>query len=59
MNQGKNWAQLSAAFSGFHVFVRVCRGGVEDSWNHVLGSACTGAYMNRHLGIRLLIVTIV
>lgn len=43
----KSWATLSAAFSGFHNFVRLCRGGVEDGWNSVFGSALTGAFLNR------------
>ncbi|KAL9178575.1 hypothetical protein ACHAXT_001913 [Thalassiosira profunda] len=43
----KSWATLSAAFSGCHNLVRVCRGGVEDGWNAVFGSALTGAFLNR------------
>eukprot|EP00970_Alexandrium_tamarense_P008382 scaffold1593_cov193-Alexandrium_tamarense.AAC.83 len=43
----KNWGMLSAAFSGFHNFVRLCRGGVEDGWNAVWGSGLTGAFLNR------------
>jgi len=45
--QGASWGQLSAAFSGFHALTRVCRGGVEDKWNGIIGSACTGAYLSR------------
>lgn len=45
--QGKSWATLSASFSGFHALTRVCRGGVEDKWNSIIGSACTGAYLSR------------
>ena len=45
--QAKSWSQLSAAFSGFHALTRVCRGGVEDKWNGIVGSAFTGAYLNR------------
>jgi len=47
---GKNWGQLSAAFSGFHVLTRVCRGGKEDRWNGIFGSALTGAYLSRQGG---------
>ena len=42
-----SWAQLSAAFSGFHALSRVVRGGREDRWNGIAGSAMTGAYLNR------------
>ena len=45
--QGKSWASLSASFSGFHALTRVCRGGVEDRWNSIIGSACAGAYLSR------------
>jgi hypothetical protein len=45
--QGKSWAGLSASFSGFHALTRVCRGGVEDKWNSIIGSAATGAYLSR------------
>jgi len=45
--QGKSWGALSASFSGFHALARVCRGGVEDKWNSILGSAATGAYLSR------------
>jgi hypothetical protein len=43
----KQWGMLSASFSGFHNFVRMCRGDVEDGWNSVWGSALTGAFLNR------------
>eukprot|EP00571_Detonula_confervacea_P001440 CAMPEP_0172323460 /NCGR_PEP_ID=MMETSP1058-20130122/48785_1 /TAXON_ID=83371 /ORGANISM="Detonula confervacea, Strain CCMP 353" /LENGTH=258 /DNA_ID=CAMNT_0013039457 /DNA_START=49 /DNA_END=825 /DNA_ORIENTATION=+ len=43
----KSWATLSAAFSGFQNLVRVCRGGVDDSWNSIWGSAMAGAFLNR------------
>ena len=46
----KSWSQLSAAFSGFHALTRVVRGGREDKWNGIVGSACTGAYLNRQGG---------
>ena len=46
--QGKSWGALSASFSGFHALARVCRGGVEDRWNSIIGSAATGAYLSRH-----------
>ena len=46
----KSWAQLSAAFSGFHALTRVVRGGREDRWNGIVGSAFTGAYLNRQGG---------
>jgi len=45
--QGKSWGALSASFSGFHALARVCRGGKEDRWNSILGSAATGAYLSR------------
>lgn len=45
--QGKSWGALSASFSGFHALARVCRGGVEDRWNSIIGSAATGAYLSR------------
>jgi len=41
---------LSASFSGFHALARVCRGGVEDRWNSIIGSAATGAYLSRQGG---------
>jgi hypothetical protein len=47
LTQGKSWGALSASFSGFHALARVCRGGVEDKWNSILGSAATGAYLSR------------
>jgi len=43
----KSWAQLSAAFTGFHKLVQLCRGGVDDTWNSIYGSALCGAYLNR------------
>jgi len=46
----KSWSQLSAAFSGFHALTRVVRGGREDRWNGIVGSACTGAFLNRQAG---------
>lgn len=51
----KSWATLSAAFSGFHNFVRLCRGGNEDHWNAVWGSALTGAFLNRAGGPQAMI----
>lgn len=48
--QGKSWGALSASFSGFHALARVCRGGVEDRWNGIIGSAATGAYLSRQGG---------
>lgn len=50
LTTGKSWGELSAAFSGFHALARVARGNVEDKWNGVIGSACTGAYMARKGG---------
>lgn len=50
LSTGKSWGELSAAFSGFHALARVVRGNVEDKWNGILGSACTGAYMSRKGG---------
>ena len=44
---GKNWGTLSASFSGFHALCRVARGGKEDKWNTIIGSAATGAFLNR------------
>lgn len=44
----KSWATLSAAFSGSHNFVRLCRGGNdEDGWNQIWGSFLAGAFLNR------------
>lgn len=51
----KSWAQLSAAFSGFHNFVRLCRGGADDGWNAIWGSALTGAFLNRAGGAQAMI----
>lgn len=45
--QAKSWAKLSAAFSGFHALSRVVRGGKEDKWNGIVGSAATGAFLSR------------
>ena len=43
-----SWAALSASFSGFNNLVRLCRGGEDDGkWNAVIGSAMTGAFLNR------------
>ena len=44
-----SWAALSASFSGFNALVRLCRGEEEDggNWNAVIGSAMTGAFLNR------------
>lgn len=53
--QGKSWGQLSASFSGFHALTRVARGGVEDRWNGILGSALTGAYLSRKGGPQAMI----
>ena len=46
----KTWGTLSAAFSGFNNFVRLCRGDVDDNWNTVIGSALTGAFLSRNSG---------
>ncbi len=46
--QSKSWASLSASCSGFNTLTRVCRGGVEDRWNTIIGCACAGAYQSRH-----------
>ena len=56
--QAKSWAKLSAAFSGFHAFTRVCRGGKEDKWNNIIGSALTGAYLSREGKIYVLFANI-
>jgi len=49
--QAGSWANLSAAFSGFHALCRVVRG-KEDKWNSIIGSAATGAYLSRKAGPR-------
>merc|ERR1712106_578797 len=46
----QQWAKLSAAFSGFHALSRVGRGGREDKWNGIVGSAATGAFLNKKSG---------
>ena len=46
----KTWGTLSAAFSGFNNFVRLCRGDIEDGWNTVIGSGLTGAFLSRNGG---------
>jgi len=51
----KSWGSLSAAFSGFNNLVKMCRGGVDDSWNAVWGSAMTGAFLNRAGGPQAMI----
>lgn len=49
--QCKSWGKLSASFSGFNNFVRMCRGGLEeDGWNTVIGSGLTGAFLSRNGG---------
>jgi import inner membrane translocase subunit TIM22 len=50
VGSAKSWAQLSAAFSGFHALTRVVRGGKEDRWNGIVGAAMTGAFLNRQGG---------
>jgi len=50
LTQARYYGQLSAAFSGFHALTRVCRGGVEDKWNGIVGSAFAGAYLSRSGG---------
>jgi len=44
--QAISWASLSASFSGFHALSRVMRN-KEDKWNGIIGSAATGAFLNR------------
>ncbi len=55
----KSWAVLSASFTGFNNFVRLCRGEEDnasnDNWNAVLGSAMTGAFLNRKGGMQAMI----
>ncbi|KAL7449444.1 hypothetical protein ACHAWC_001503 [Mediolabrus comicus] len=51
----KTWGQLSAAFSGFNNFVRLCRGDVDDGWNTVFGSALTGAFLSRGGGTQAML----
>ena len=46
----KTWGTLSAAFSGFNNFVRMCRGSADDGWNNVIGSGLTGAFLSRNSG---------
>lgn len=48
--QARQFAHMSAAFSGFHVLTKACRGGVEDKWNGIVGGFCTGMYLNRNNG---------
>eukprot|EP00555_Chaetoceros_dichaeta_P011991 CAMPEP_0198256462 /NCGR_PEP_ID=MMETSP1447-20131203/6383_1 /TAXON_ID=420782 /ORGANISM="Chaetoceros dichaeta, Strain CCMP1751" /LENGTH=333 /DNA_ID=CAMNT_0043943121 /DNA_START=145 /DNA_END=1142 /DNA_ORIENTATION=+ len=55
MGTAGSWAQLSAAFSGFHALTRVCRGGVEDKWNGLIGSALSGAYLSRSGGPKAMV----
>lgn len=50
VQSAQQWAKLSAAFSGFHALSRVVRGGREDKWNGIVGSAATGAFLNKKLG---------
>lgn len=52
----KSWATLSASFTGFNNLVRLCRGDEHnDNWNAVLGSAMTGAFLNRKGGAQAMI----
>lgn len=53
----KSWASLSASFTGFNTFVRLCRGdrNADDGWNAVWGSAFTGAFLNRGGGIEAMV----
>ena len=53
----KSWASLSASFTGFNTFVRLCRGDDrdDDGWNAVWGSALTGAFLNRGGGIEAML----
>jgi hypothetical protein len=51
----KTWGVLSAAFSGFNNFVRMCRGDVNDGWNTVFGSALTGAFLSRDGGVQAML----
>ncbi|KAL3778634.1 LOW QUALITY PROTEIN: hypothetical protein HJC23_001583 [Cyclotella cryptica] len=51
----KQWGVLSASFSGFHNFVRMVRGDVDDGWNAVWGSALTGAFLNRGGGAQAML----
>lgn len=48
--RGKSWGEVSASFSGFHALTRAARGGVEDRWNGIVGSAFAGAYLSRKGG---------
>lgn len=50
IGSGKKWAELNAAFSGFHAVVRVTRNGKEDRWNGIVGSGLAGAYLARNEG---------
>ena len=53
----KSWSTLSAAFSGFNNFVRLCRGDASDNdgWNAIWGSALAGAFLNRSGGPQAMI----
>ena len=57
MTSCKSWASLSASFTGFNTFVRLCRGDDrdDDGWNAVWGSALTGAFLNRGGGIEAML----
>ena len=46
----KDWAKISAVFSGFSVLTKVVRNGQEDVWNEILSSAAAGAYFARKEG---------
>jgi len=55
VQSARQWAKLSAAFSGFHALSRVVRGGREDKWNGIVGSAATGAFLNKQSGPQAMI----
>ena len=55
VSSGSKWGELNAAFSGFHAFARVARGGKEDRFNSIFSSFCTGAYLNRQQGTQAMI----
>jgi hypothetical protein len=43
----KTWGEISAAFGGFNVLIKVVRGGKEDDWNSILSSTAAGVFFAR------------
>merc|ERR1712032_225207 len=54
LSQAKSCALLSASFTAFQLITKTVRK-EDDKWNGIIGSFCTGIYLNQNAGLRKMI----